>query len=114
MNTTASLFNSPLVRYAAAVAIPLLAVATNAHAALAAAGDVSFVQGINGWNNTIQAVAYPATAIGVTCGGVSLLRSHGNWSEIGHSAMTWAGVGGLTLGVGSFLSMTPGVQGMLI
>lgn len=114
MTTTSSLFNSPVVRYAATFGITLLCASANANAALASAGAVSFVRGIQGMSDQVQLAAWPVTLIGATVAGMALWRSHGNWSELGHGATNIVGVGGLTLGAASLLSLVPRVQGALI
>jgi len=109
-----SLFDSPVVRYGVYAGVALLAASTNAHAALTGAGALPFVRGVQGMSDNIQLLGWPVTLIGATTTGFGLWRSHGNWSELGHSATGIVGIGGFTLGAASLISLVPGVQGALI
>lgn len=113
VNTAASLSEYAVVRFLGAAAVYALT-ASLADAAIANAGGYTFVQAVNNMSDGVQAVGVGATSIGATCAFISLARSHGNFSEIGHGAMGVVTIGGLVLGVPALITTIPHVQAALL
>jgi hypothetical protein len=85
-----------------------------AHATVANSGGIAFVQTVNNYYNAVKGIAYGATGIGTTFSLIALHRNGGHIGELGHSTMGLVGLAGLTLGVGSLLTMVPGVSAAII